>query len=90
MLAAALKLSTPNLPQVVPAVFLSPQGGRPNNMIIVLKPNLSRKQEATVLKEIRKRGYRPHVMRGVARTVIGAIGDELTHQSLETLVTVFP
>src|SRR2546430_5948725 len=27
----------------------------------------------------------PHVMRGVARTVIGAIGDELTHQSLETL-----
>jgi 3-deoxy-7-phosphoheptulonate synthase len=90
VLAAALKLSTPNLPQVVPAVFLSPQGGRPNNMIIVLKPNLSRKQEATVLKEIRKRGYRPHVMRGVARTVIGAIGDELTHQSLETLITVFP
>jgi 3-deoxy-7-phosphoheptulonate synthase len=29
-------------------------------------------------------------MRGVARTVIGAIGDELTHQSLETLTTVFP
>jgi 3-deoxy-7-phosphoheptulonate synthase len=59
-------------------------------MIIVLKPDLSKKEEASVLKEIRKRGYRPHVMRGVARTVIGAIGDELTHQSLETLVTVFP
>src|ERR1700740_3255398 len=59
-------------------------------MIIVLKPSLSKKQEALVLKEIRKRGYRPHVMRGVARTVIGAIGDELTHQSLETLATVFP
>src|SRR5512142_1855865 len=59
-------------------------------MIIVLKPNLSKKQEAAVLKEIRKRGYKPHVMRGVARTVIGAIGDELTHQSLETLATVFP
>src|ERR1700756_5772165 len=59
-------------------------------MIIVLKPNLSKKQEATVLKEIRKRGYRPHVMRGVARTVIGAIGDELTHQSLETLAMAFP
>ncbi len=29
-------------------------------------------------------------MRGVARIVIGAIGDELTHQSLETLATVFP
>ena len=59
-------------------------------MIIVLKPNLSKKQEAAVLKEIRKRGYRPHVMRGVARTVIGAIGDEMTHQSLEALATVFP
>ena len=56
-------------------------------MIIVLKPNLSKKQEAAVLKEIRKRGYRPHVMRGVARTVIGAIGDERTHKTLETLTT---
>lgn len=59
-------------------------------MIIVLKPGISKRQEDTVLKEIRKRGYRPHVMRGVARIVIGAIGDELTHQSLETLATVLP
>lgn len=59
-------------------------------MIIVLKPAISKRQEAEVIKEIRKRGYRPHIMRGVARTVIGAIGDELTHQSLETLATVFP
>jgi 3-deoxy-7-phosphoheptulonate synthase len=56
-------------------------------MIIVLKPNITRKQEAAVLKEIRKLGYIPHVMRGVARTVIGAIGDERTHQNLETLLT---
>jgi 3-deoxy-7-phosphoheptulonate synthase len=59
-------------------------------MIVVLKPGIPRKQEATILSEIRKRGYKPHVMRGVARTVIGAIGDELTHQSLETLAMVFP
>ena len=59
-------------------------------MIIVLKPGVSKKQELTVLKEIRNLGYRPHVMRGVARTVVGAIGDELTHKSLETLVTLFP
>ena len=59
-------------------------------MIIVLKPGLTRKQEATVLAEIRKRGYKPHVMRGVARTVVGAIGDELKQGSLETLVTTFP
>jgi 3-deoxy-7-phosphoheptulonate synthase len=59
-------------------------------MIIVLKPGISKTQETTVLKEIRSLGYRPHVMRGVARTVVGAIGDELTHQSLETLATAFP
>jgi 3-deoxy-7-phosphoheptulonate synthase len=56
-------------------------------MIVVLKPNISKREENAVLKEIRKLGYRPHVMRGVARIVIGAIGDEQTHQSLETLMT---
>lgn len=59
-------------------------------MIIVLKPGIPRKQEKAILREIRRRGYKPHVMRGVARTVIGAIGDELTHQSLETLAMAFP
>jgi len=56
-------------------------------MIIVLKPNITRKDETAVLKEIRKLGYKPHVMRGVERTVIGAIGDERTHQTLETLTS---
>ena len=56
-------------------------------MIVVLKPSISRKEETAVLKEIRKLGYIPHVMRGVERTVIGAIGDERTHQTLETLTT---
>jgi 3-deoxy-7-phosphoheptulonate synthase len=56
-------------------------------MIIVLKPGLSKKDETVVLREIRKLGYRPHVMRGVERTVIGAIGDERTHPSLETLAS---
>jgi 3-deoxy-7-phosphoheptulonate synthase len=54
-------------------------------MIIVLKPNISKKDETEVLKEIKKLGYKPHVMRGVERTVVGAIGDERTHQSLEVL-----
>ncbi len=58
-------------------------------MIIVLKPGISRKEEALVLKEIKKLGYRPHVMRGVERTVVGAIGDERTHNTLEAL-TVMP
>jgi len=59
-------------------------------MIIVLKPGISRKGESSIFKEIRKLGYQPHVMRGVARTVIGAIGDELTHKSLEALAMLFP
>jgi 3-deoxy-7-phosphoheptulonate synthase len=58
-------------------------------MIVVLKPNITAKEETAVLKEIRKLGYKPHIMRGVERTVIGAIGDERTHQSLETL-SVWP
>ena len=56
-------------------------------MIVVLKPNIAKKDEFAVIKEIRKLGYRPHIMRGVERTVIGAIGDERTHQTLETLVS---
>jgi 3-deoxy-7-phosphoheptulonate synthase len=56
-------------------------------MIVVLKPKVSRKQETEVLKEIRRLGYKPHVIRGVERIVIGAIGDERTHQSLEVLTT---
>lgn len=59
-------------------------------MIIVLKPGISRTDERAVLREIRRLGYMPHVMRGVARTVIGAIGDELTHANLETLASQFP
>jgi 3-deoxy-7-phosphoheptulonate synthase len=58
-------------------------------MIIVLKPEITKREEVAVLKEIRKLGYKPHVMRGVERTVIGAIGDERTHSSLETL-TAWP
>jgi 3-deoxy-7-phosphoheptulonate synthase len=54
-------------------------------MIIVLKPQISKKEENEVLKEIKKLGYKPHVMRGVERTVVGAIGDERTHTSLEVL-----
>jgi 3-deoxy-7-phosphoheptulonate synthase len=54
-------------------------------MIVVLKPDISRKEENAVLTEIRKLGYKPHIIRGVERTVIGAIGDERTHHTLEAL-----
>jgi 3-deoxy-7-phosphoheptulonate synthase len=58
-------------------------------MIVVLKPGITRRDEAEVLREIKKLGYRPHVMRGVARTVIGAIGDERKNHTLEAL-TAWP
>lgn len=54
-------------------------------MIIVLKPHVSSRETAAVLKEIKRLGYRPHLMKGVARSVIGAIGDERSHQSLDVL-----
>jgi 3-deoxy-7-phosphoheptulonate synthase len=56
-------------------------------MIVVLKPDISKREEADVLREIKKLGYKPHVMRGVERVVIGCIGDERTHASLETLTS---
>ena len=59
------------------------------NMIVVLKPNISKKDEAAVLKEIKNLGYKPHIMRGVERTVVGAIGDERKNHTLETL-TAWP
>jgi 3-deoxy-7-phosphoheptulonate synthase len=91
VLAGALKQPEPSKSAAgFPAVFLFPRAPRHKPMIIILKPDITKKQEASILKEIRKRGYRPHVMRGVARTVVGAIGDELTHQSLETLAVAFP
>jgi len=56
-------------------------------MIIVLKPNITKKAEKAILSEIKKLGYKPHVMRGVSRTVIGAIGDEQANHTLETLTS---
>lgn len=58
-----------------------------NPMIVVLKHNATKRQEAAVLKEIRKLGYKPHIIRGVEHVVIGAIGDERKHHTLETLIT---
>jgi 3-deoxy-7-phosphoheptulonate synthase len=58
-------------------------------MIIVLRKQITRREEQVVLKEIRRLGYEPHIMRGVSRTVIGAIGDERKHKSLEVL-SAFP
>lgn len=55
-------------------------------MIIVLKANMSEEQVEDVKQHVQELGYDPKVIRGVERTVIGAVGDELSHKSLETLI----
>ncbi len=45
-------------------------------MIIVLKPHSTPEQVQHVLDRIGELGFTPHVSRGVARTIIGVIGDE--------------
>lgn len=57
-------------------------------MIIVLKPGISDGEEKQVVTEIEKLGYQPHIMRGVERVVIGAIGDERKNHTLETLTSL--
>jgi 3-deoxy-7-phosphoheptulonate synthase len=50
-------------------------------MIIVLKPNPSAEQLAHVLERIEELGFTPHLSQGVARTIIGVIGDEVKLQA---------
>lgn len=45
-------------------------------MIIVMKAGATKKERDEVLKRIRELGYKPHVIHGSTRDVIGAIGDE--------------
>jgi len=57
-------------------------------MIIVMKSGAVKKDKDEVLKRIRELGYKPHVIHGTTRDVIGAVGDErgkLVLQSLESM-----
>lgn len=58
-------------------------------MIIVLRPHASSEAIEEVLAEVRKLGYEPAPIHGATQTVVAAIGDERTHQTLESL-TVLP
>jgi 3-deoxy-7-phosphoheptulonate synthase len=61
-------------------------------MIIVMRESAARSDIEAVENEIRRLGYNPHPIRGVERTVIGAVGDERNksrvQQSLETMAGV--
>ena len=57
-------------------------------MIIVMKAGAAKKDRNEVLKRIRELGYKPHVIHGATRDVIGAVGDErgkLVLQSIESM-----
>ena len=54
-------------------------------MIIVLKPHCSDKAIDQVVKHIKDLGYDPRVIKGDVQTVIGAVGDENMHTSLDAL-----
>jgi 3-deoxy-7-phosphoheptulonate synthase len=56
-------------------------------MIVVLKPNLPLDEVEKVIAEVAKLGYEPRPIHGKVQTVIAAIGDENSHQSLETLTS---
>jgi 3-deoxy-7-phosphoheptulonate synthase len=59
-------------------------------MIIVLKPRISKPETLAVLQETRKLGYHPRVMTGATRSVISAVGAEITRAHFETLAALFP
>jgi 3-deoxy-7-phosphoheptulonate synthase len=54
-------------------------------MIIVFKPHTPEEKIKEISDIIIKLGYEPKVIRGVENTVIGAVGDEKMHRSLELL-----
>ena len=56
-------------------------------MIIVLKPHPTPEQVQHVLDRIGELGFVPHLSQGVARTIIGVIGDDriLQNQPLTAL-----
>lgn len=54
-------------------------------MIIVMKQGASKEALAEVKKRIKELGYKPHVIHGETRNVIGAVGDERGKAVLHTL-----
>src|SRR3972149_3355640 len=54
-------------------------------MIIVMRSHASVAEIDEVIKKIKKMHYKPHPIRGVERTVIGAIGDERGKERLQSL-----
>ncbi len=57
-------------------------------MIVVMKSGASKNEKEAVLERIKALGYKPHVIHGTTRDVIGAVGDErkkLILQQIESM-----
>ncbi len=57
-------------------------------MIIVMKAGAAKREREEVLKRVRELGYKPHIIHGTTRDVIGAVGDErgkVVLQSIESM-----
>ena len=54
-------------------------------MIVVMKAGSSEEELKEVTKGIEELGYKPHIMRGVERNVIGCLGDERGKSQLQGL-----
>lgn len=54
-------------------------------MIIVMKAGAAKKDKDEVIRRIKELGYKPHIIRGTTRDVIGAVGDERGKAVLQTL-----
>lgn len=57
-------------------------------MIIVLRPHTSPHLVDEVIQEVSKLGYEPAPIHGATQTIVAAIGDESTHQNLESLTAL--
>ena len=61
---------------------------RRGRMIIVMQAGATKRQGDEVIRKIRELGYKPHVIHGTTRDVIGAVGDErgkVVLQSIELM-----
>lgn len=54
-------------------------------MIIVMKAGATEEELSTVVARVKELGYQPHVIRGVERSVVGAVGDEREKARLQAL-----
>ncbi|MZH42235.1 MAG: 3-deoxy-7-phosphoheptulonate synthase, partial [Nitrospinae bacterium] len=57
-------------------------------MIIVMSPDATPEQLEKVKDTIRELGYTPHIISGVERNVIGAVGDERGKDRLQSIETM--